>query len=88
MIIKFTDVFKDIIEMDQIDVPISEPVSISKLVGYIAENNVKFEKYSAVKSNDHFNAQINFVRNGLILQTDDIIHDDDEIKVFLPVTGG
>ena len=88
MIIKFTDAFKDIIETDQMDVLISEPISISELVDYIAKNNVGFEIYSTIKSEAIFNAQINFVRNGLILQPKDIVYDDDEIKVFLPVTGG
>jgi hypothetical protein len=88
MKVEFTSVFKTITGMEEINIPITEPITLNDVVKYIAEHCNGFEKYASLNENDTLNAHMNFVRRGRILLAADLIQDNDNLKVFLPVTGG
>jgi hypothetical protein len=88
MEVEFSSVFKKEIGIDRMTIALEKSITVEELVSYIAKRYEGFKRYTLMKGSYSLGAHLNFVREGHILLSSDLVDDQDHLKVFLPVTGG
>ena len=88
MEVEFSSVFRKVAGVERINVALVTPITVEKLIRYIAGQCDGFRNYALMMGNDQLCAHLNFVREGRVLLLSDIVYDQDCLKVFLPVAGG
>ena len=88
MVIKFAQPFQQLAGMSQFHLEINEAITVSELLQILGKKFPALERFSGFKKDDNLSAHAMFVRSGRILILSDRLEIDDQIEIFLPVTGG
>jgi len=88
MVIKFAQPFQKLTGMSQFHLEINEAITVSELLQILGNKFPVLERFSAFQKDDNLSAHAMFVRSGHILLLSDRLETDDQIEIFLPVTGG
>jgi hypothetical protein len=72
----------------ELDFPISSPVSLRALIGRFPPDLIKMIHHENTVSDVELWAHVMFFNKVRLLRLDDMIDNDEAIKVLLPATGG
>jgi hypothetical protein len=83
----FSDPFIKVAGME-LEFPISSPVSLRALIGRFPPDLIKMIHHENAVSDVELWAHVMFFNKTRLLRLDDMINNDETIKVLLPATGG
>jgi hypothetical protein len=72
----------------ELEFPLSIPVSLRALIGRFPPDLIEMIHYGDSGSDVELAAHVMFFNRVRLLRLDDMISDDDVVKVLLPATGG
>jgi hypothetical protein len=73
---------------DELEFPLSTPVSLRTLIGRFPPGLAEMIHYRNSDSDCELAAHVMFFNKVRLLRLDDMVSDDDVVKVLLPATGG
>ena len=88
MVINFSSPFQKLTGLSQFHLDIKEAITVSELLQILGNSFPALAPFSGFKRDDSLSAHAMFVRSGRILLLSDRLENDDQIGIFLPVTGG
>ncbi len=88
MVIKFSRPFQKMTGVSQFHLDLNEAITVSELLHVLGHKFPALVRFSEFKRDDSLSAHAMFVRSGRILLFSDRLEKDDQIEIFLPVTGG
>ncbi len=88
MVIKFSQPFQKMTGVPEYHLDLSESVTVSELLHVLGHKFPALTRFSGFQKDDSLSAHAMFVRSGQILLLSDRLETDDQIEIFLPVTGG
>ena len=88
MVIKFSQPFQKLTGLSQFNLDIKEAITVNELLHILGNTFPALARFSGFKKDDSLSAHAMFVRSGRILLLSDRLEKDDQIEIFLPVTGG
>ena len=88
MVVKFFHPFQKLAGSSQFHLDIKEAITVSELLQILGNSFPALAHFSGFKRDDSLSAHAMFVRSGRILLLSDRLENNDQVEIFLPVTGG
>jgi hypothetical protein len=88
LIIKFSQPFQKWTGSPQFKLNVKEEITVSELLQILGNSFPALARFTGFRKDDSLSAHAMFVRSGRILLLSDRLEKDDQIEIFLPVTGG
>lgn len=83
----FSDPFRKVVGSELV-IALTEPVSLRQLIGRFPPDLIAMIPHGDAVTDVELWAQVMFFNRVRLLRLDDLIADDEEVKVLLPATGG
>ncbi len=88
MKIRFFKPFDEISGQDEMDLELKKPVQVKEVLGEIEKRVPTFQRYLRKEKDEVLNFFVVLVRGDEILKLNDLIQDQDTVKVLPPISGG
>jgi molybdopterin converting factor small subunit len=88
MKVRFFKPFDELSGKEEIDLDLKRPMPVKELLGIIAEKVPSFQPYLRKEKDEILNFFVVLVRGDEILKLQDVVHEEDLIKILPPISGG
>jgi len=88
MKVRFFKPFDEISGRDEMDLDLKGPVQVKEVLGAIEKEVPTFQRYLRKEKDEVLNFFVVLVRGDEILKLNDVIQDQDTVKVLPPISGG
>lgn len=88
MKVRFFKPFDELAGKEEIDFDLKRPMPVKELLGIIAEKVPSFQPYLRKEKDEILNFFVVLVRGDEILKLQDVVHEEDLIKILPPISGG
>ena len=88
MKIRFFKPFDELSGKEEIDLELKRALPVKELLGIIAEKVPSFRPYLAKEKDEILNFFVVLIRGDEILKLQDVVREEDTIKILPPISGG
>ncbi len=88
MKIRFFKPFDELSGREEMDLELKGPLPVRELLRAIAEKIPSFEAYLAKEKDEILNFFVVLIRGDEILRLQDVVGEEDTIKILPPISGG
>lgn len=88
MRVELSSAFAQMAGQPCLELSLPEPASVRQVLALLAGQCEAFRKYLAYQDDALLGAHLSVVSQGKFLKLDDLVADQDVLKLLLPVTGG
>jgi molybdopterin converting factor small subunit len=88
MKIRFFKPFDELSGKEEIHLKLKRPLPVKELLGIIAEKVPSFRPYLAKEKDEILNFFVVLIRGDEILKLQDVVREEDTIKILPPISGG
>lgn len=88
MKVRFFKPFDELSGKEEIDLDLKRPMPVKELLGIIAEKIPSFKPYLRKEKDEILNFFVVLIRGDEILKLQDVVHEEDLIKILPPISGG
>ncbi len=88
MKIRFFKPFDELSGREEMDLELKRALPVKELLGMIAEKVPSFRPYLAKEKDEILNFFVVLIRGDEILKLQDVVREEDTIKILPPISGG
>ena len=88
MKVRFFKPFDELSGKEEINFDLKRPLPVKELLGILAEKIPSFRPYLGKEKDEILNFFVVLIRGDEILKLQDVVHEEDTIKIFPPISGG
>ena len=88
MKIRFFKPFDELSGKEEMDLELKRSLPVKELLGIMAEKMPSFRPYLAKEKDEILNFFVVLIRGDEVLRMQDVIHEEDTIKILPPISGG
>jgi molybdopterin converting factor small subunit len=88
MKIRFFKPFDELSGKEEMDLELKRSLPVKELLGIMAEKMPSFRPYLAQEKDEILNFFVVLIRGDEVLRMQDVIHEEDTIKILPPISGG
>ena len=88
MKIRFFKPFDELSGKEEINLELKRALPVKELLGIIAEKVPSFRPYLATEKDEILNFFVVLIRGDEILKLQDVVREEDTIKILPPISGG
>jgi len=88
MKIRFFKPFDELSGREEMDLELKRALLVKELLGMIAEKVPSFRPYLAKEKDEILNYFVVLIRGDEILKLQDVVREEDTIKILPPISGG
>ncbi len=88
MKIRFFKPFDELSGREEMDLELKRALPVKELLGMIAEKVPSFRPYLAKEKDEILNYFVVLIRGDEILKLQDVVREEDTIKILPPISGG
>ena len=88
MKVRFYKPFDELSGKEEMDWELKRPLPVKELLSIIAEKIPSFQPYLGKEKDEILNFFVVLIRGDEILKLQDMVHEEDMIKILPPISGG